>query len=116
MISKKFTSLLVVILLNITSALALDLNVGETTVLDLGKIDRFEKCQWRISRPDAVKFVNQPDSYTSSVTIEALKPLDGACIIECTYYYYSDINPQTGEHMFLRSKTKRWDITTTLPQ
>lgn len=112
---KKLSLLLSVVLLNVCSALAIELNVGETTELNAGTIHRLEKCQWKISRPDVVEFVNMPDSHTTTVTVKALKLLEGApCTVECTYYYYSEIDPRNGEHMFLRSATKRWDITPTV--
>ena len=98
------------------SALAIELNVGETTELNLGTIHRLEKCQWKISRPDAVKFVELPDKSSTSVIVKAIKLLEGPCTVECTYYYYSDIDPRTGEHMFIRSKTKRWEINPTVAE
>ena len=112
---KKFIFFISMLFIGILGSHAIDLNVGETTVLDAGQIQCLEKCEWRISRPDVVQFVSAPESNATSVTVKAVKLLDGApCTVECTYYYYKDINPRNGEHMFIRHATKRWEITPTV--
>lgn len=114
MSGKKIIFFISMLCIGILGGRAIELNVGETMVLDAGQIHRLEKCEWRISRPDAVQFVSAPESNATSVTIKAVRLLEGApCTVECTYYYYNDINPRNGEHMFMRSATKRWDVTPT---
>lgn len=112
--SKLYLSL-TLLSIGVSSTNAMDLNIGETADLDLGQIHRLEKCHWSISRPDAVEFVSMPDETTTNVTVKAVKLLDGApCTVECTYYFYNEIDPNTGHHMFSRSATKRWEITPTV--
>ncbi|MCH5221410.1 MAG: hypothetical protein J1F05_03650 [Muribaculaceae bacterium] len=103
--------LMIVAALSSIWAMAIDLKVGEATTLDAGRIERLDKCQWSISRPDAVAFVSTPGTYTTSVEVKANKALaDTPCIIECVYYYSEEIDPRTGRQMFTRKGTKRWEL------
>lgn len=97
-----------------TSAMAMDMKVGEVAMFDIGTVPHVYKCEWSASRPDAVSIVTTPSGIASTATVKAIKGLDGAtCTLECTYYYSQEIDPNTGEHKFTRTGKKTWELNLT---
>lgn len=89
---------------------AITMNVGDTETLDIGSISHLQGCQWTISRPNEVVFVSTPQSYSTRVTIKAVKAFTGSpCIVQCKYYYL-ELDPTTGRYTYSRSGYKDWNI------
>lgn len=90
---------------------AINLKVGETYTLSIGYVSHLQGCQWTISRPGDVEFVSSPQSYSTQVTIRAVKgfPSTSPCIVQCKYYYL-ELDPMTGRYIYSRTGFQDWYI------
>lgn len=86
------------------------MKVGDTETLDIGNISHLQGCQWTISRPENVIFTTTPQSYTTRVTIKAIKAFSGSpCVVHCKYYYL-ELDPITGRYIYSRTGYKDWEV------
>ena len=94
-----------------TNVKAINLRVGDTKDLDIGMVSHLQGCQWTISRPNDVIFITTPQSYSTRVTIKAIKsfPATSPCVVQCKYYYL-ELDPTTGKYIYSRTGYKDWTI------
>ncbi len=107
---KQITLTLFTLLLCVSLSAAEYLKVGQTRTLSVGSISHLQGCQWTISRPSNVTFVQTPGTFNTSATIKATQGFSGdPCIVQCTYYYLEQ-DPVSGRYIYSRSGYKRWHI------
>lgn len=107
---KQITLTLFTLLLCVSLSAAEYLKVGQTRTLSVGSISHLQGCQWTISRPSNVTFLQTPGTFDTSATIKATQAFSGdPCIVQCTYYYLEQ-DPVTGRYTYSRSGYKRWHV------
>lgn len=84
------------------------LKVGDTYTLNLNAPSYLVGTQWTISDMDAIEFVSNPGTLSTSVMIKALSPRTAAnrCLVHCTYYY----KVQSGNYTYQRQGYQDWEI------
>lgn len=87
------------------------MKVGETKKLSIGNISHFKGCVWTITNPEEIVFTSTPQSYSTEVEIQAIKPLSTVtpCVVFCEYYYL-ELDPTTGRYIYSRTGYKEWNI------
>ncbi len=90
---------------------AVTLKVGETYTCTLTNVPRYlQGCQWTSSRPYDVSIISSVSTYTTTVTVKALRSFSGApCVIHCQYYYL-ELDPTTGRYTYSRSGYQDWNF------
>lgn len=98
-------------ILSAISGLAIDLNVGEKTILSISIPNHLKGCQWTTSRPKDVRFTVAPGPFDTKVEIQAINsfPATSPCVIQCKYFFL-ELDPTTGRYIYQRSDYKRWTI------
>lgn len=93
------------------SMMAINMKVGDTKDLSIGNVSHLQGCQWTISHRENVIFTSTPQSYSTDVTIKAIKKITttAPCVVSCKYYYL-DLDPTTGRYTYLRTGYKDWNI------
>ena len=93
------------------SMMAINMKVGDTKDLSIGNVSHLQGCQWTISHRENVIFTSTPQSYSTDVTIKAIKKISttAPCVVSCKYYYL-DLDPTTGRYTYLRTGYKDWNI------
>lgn len=91
---------------------SIELKVGETRTLSLSNPPSVLKgCIWTSSHPYDVVFDPTPSSYSTSVRIKAVNPIQTSapCIIHCEYKYL-ELDPFTGQYTYQRSGFEDWYV------
>lgn len=87
------------------------LKIGETYTCILTNVPtHLQGCQWTSSRPYDVSIISTVSTYSTRVTIKALRSFSGApCVIHCRYDYL-ELDPTTGRYIYSRSGYQDWNI------